>query len=102
MIRRPPRSTLFPYTALFRSTYAEEGTYTVTVTMTDIGGSTTTTSLTASVADAALHATAAATIHGTEGAATGTVSLTTYKDTYAPHTSSDYTCRLVCGDRTPT
>src|SRR5258707_7088549 len=27
MIRRPPRSTLFPYTTLFRS-----GTYTVTVT----------------------------------------------------------------------
>src|SRR3712207_8440540 len=23
MIRRPPRSTLFPYTTLFRSTYAE-------------------------------------------------------------------------------
>src|SRR2546427_6505877 len=24
MIRRPPRSTLFPYTTLFRSTYASE------------------------------------------------------------------------------
>src|SRR5260370_30842354 len=24
MIRRPPRSTLFPYTTLFRSTYQEE------------------------------------------------------------------------------
>src|SRR2546421_5123281 len=24
MIRRPPRSTLFPYTTLFRSTYADE------------------------------------------------------------------------------
>src|SRR3712207_7015073 len=24
MIRRPPRSTLFPYTTLFRSTFAEE------------------------------------------------------------------------------
>src|SRR3712207_8278629 len=26
MIRRPPRSTLFPYTTLFRSYYAREGT----------------------------------------------------------------------------
>src|SRR5256885_7439462 len=26
MIRRPPRSTLFPYTTLFRSDYAHEGT----------------------------------------------------------------------------
>src|SRR2546430_12304087 len=25
MIRRPPRSTLFPYTTLFRSPYIEEG-----------------------------------------------------------------------------
>src|SRR2546429_2682599 len=25
MIRRPPRSTLFPYTTLFRSRYAESG-----------------------------------------------------------------------------
>src|SRR3712207_7959315 len=27
MIRRPPRSTLFPYTTLFRSLQAEAGTY---------------------------------------------------------------------------
>src|SRR3712207_8958960 len=27
MIRRPPRSTLFPYTTLFRSMPAEAGTY---------------------------------------------------------------------------
>src|SRR5687768_18093073 len=27
MIRRPPRSTLFPYTTLFRSGGAEEGSY---------------------------------------------------------------------------
>src|SRR5947208_15418680 len=26
MIRRPPRSTLFPYTTLFRSTFASRGT----------------------------------------------------------------------------
>src|SRR5256885_12300883 len=27
MIRRPPRSTLFPYTTLFRSEYIARGTY---------------------------------------------------------------------------
>src|SRR5256885_6063100 len=27
MIRRPPRSTLFPYTTLFRSYFLETGTY---------------------------------------------------------------------------
>src|SRR3712207_7002975 len=27
MIRRPPRSTLFPYTTLFRSAYAPENTF---------------------------------------------------------------------------
>src|SRR5258708_28829629 len=31
MIRRPPRSTLFPYTTLFRSTDREVETYGVTV-----------------------------------------------------------------------
>ena len=28
MIRRPPRSTLFPYTTLFRSSLRSDGTYT--------------------------------------------------------------------------
>src|SRR2546430_9926988 len=33
MIRRPPRSTLFPYTTLFRST----GTITITAPLSDLG-----------------------------------------------------------------
>src|SRR2546430_10787139 len=36
MIRRPPRSTLFPYTTLFRSN--EGGGFTVTVNMTSLTG----------------------------------------------------------------
>src|SRR5258708_31974169 len=39
MIRRPPRSTLFPYTTLFRSTYSSgSGTATLTFAYTTAGG----------------------------------------------------------------
>src|SRR5258708_39191737 len=39
MIRRPPRSTLFPYTPLFRSTVTDntDGTYTATLRSTSAG-----------------------------------------------------------------
>src|SRR5205814_8037297 len=33
MIRRPPRSTLFPYTTLFRSSQSNQGNYTVETTI---------------------------------------------------------------------
>src|SRR2546422_6561244 len=46
MLRRPPRSTLFPYTTLFRSSGAEVG---ATVTLFDTNG---TTILGSAVADA--------------------------------------------------
>src|SRR5256886_17435582 len=36
MIRRPPRSTLFPYTTLFRSAWIEPGSY-VSVAVSDTG-----------------------------------------------------------------
>src|SRR5256885_11369786 len=38
MIRRPPRSTLFPYTTLFRSDYESATSQTITVRVTDQGG----------------------------------------------------------------
>src|SRR5258707_8164614 len=41
MIRRPPRSTLFPYTTLFRSTLGTAGTYTIKVNNPDGGQSNT-------------------------------------------------------------
>src|SRR2546427_5238289 len=48
MIRRPPRSTLFPYTTLFRS--STPGTYLVTITGTG-GGHTHSTSFISHVGD---------------------------------------------------
>src|SRR5260221_10119271 len=39
MIRRPPRSTLFPYTTLFRSTNAPAGTNSLTAKATGTTGS---------------------------------------------------------------
>src|SRR2546422_321680 len=38
MIRRPPRSTLFPYTTLFRSVSLPFGSHTITLTVTSSGG----------------------------------------------------------------
>src|SRR5438132_8485437 len=35
MIRRPPRSTLFPYTTLFRSTFGMDGDYRLRLTAGD-------------------------------------------------------------------
>src|SRR3989454_3827414 len=40
MIRRPPRSTLFPYTTLFRSTITQTATVTFTAGTVDAGTST--------------------------------------------------------------
>src|SRR5258708_23936906 len=42
MIRRPPRSTLFPYTTLFRSTMLKDGVFYInsTIRLTDIADGT--------------------------------------------------------------
>src|SRR2546426_3379695 len=115
MIRRPPRSTLFPYTTLFRSwgdsssspgtvsfaggvysvtgshTYADEGSFTVAVDIADIGGASTSASLSATVADAALTATAGADISAAEGASTGTVTVATFSDANPGDHTADFT-----------
>src|SRR2546426_3778906 len=38
MIRRPPRSTLFPYTTLFRSPFAPEQSFTINTVVTPPNG----------------------------------------------------------------
>src|SRR5258708_7132149 len=53
MIRRPPRSTLFPYTTLFRSVHGTSTTDSFTFTVTDSHGQTATAleTITVSVSD---------------------------------------------------
>ncbi|HJT35300.1 MAG TPA: DUF4214 domain-containing protein, partial [Pirellulales bacterium] len=76
--------------------YAEEGTKTVTVTVSDQGGATATATTTATVGDAALAATAAS-ITTTEGATfSGTVA--TFTDANPGALLGDYTANIVWGD----
>src|SRR5207245_1730785 len=77
-------------------TYAEEGTYTVGVTVTDVGGSSASANSTATVADAALTATGE-TVTATEGAGfTGTVA--SFTDADLNGTLTDYTASIDWGD----
>jgi hypothetical protein len=76
--------------------YAEEGTRTVSVTITDIGGETATATTTATIDDAPLSATGT-TITATEGATfSGTVATFTDANSNAP--LSDYTVQITWGD----
>src|SRR5207244_393097 len=78
------------------NTYADEGSYVVRVTISDVGGSTAGTSGTATVADAPLSA-GAVPVSATEGAAfTGAVA--SFTDTNPNSTASDFTARISWGD----
>ena len=79
-------------------TYAEQGSYTPIVTINDGGGSTTTVTYSATIADAALTATAVS-ISGTEGAAlAGTTTVATFTDADPNGTLGDYTATINLGD----
>ena len=79
-------------------TYAEQGSYTPIVTINDGGGSTTTVTDSATIADAALTATAVS-ISGTEGAAlAGTTTVATFTDADPNGTLGDYTATINWGD----
>jgi hypothetical protein len=78
--------------------YAEEGTYTLSVTIMDKGGSSVTVSGTANVADAALAATALA-VNATEGTSfTGAVA--SFTDADPNGAAADYTATISWGDGT--
>ena len=78
-------------------TYAEEGQYTVGVSIDDKGGSTAGTSGTAMVADAPLLATAA-NVTATAGASTGQVTVATFTDANPDGTAADFTATINWGD----
>ena len=79
-------------------TYAEQGSYTPIVTINDGGGSTTTVTDSATIADAALTATAVS-ISGTEGAAlAGTTTVATFTDADPNGTLGGYTATINWGD----
>lgn len=77
--------------------YAEEGTYTVTVTITDIGGATATAGSTAIVQDASLGATASA-LSATEGS-TFSGAVATFTDSNQAGSSADYAATIDWGDK---
>jgi hypothetical protein len=80
-------------------TYSDEGTYALTITVTDVGGSTLVLSSTATVADAPLTG-AATTISAVQDAAfSGAVASFSDANTNAP--ASDFTATITWGDGTP-
>ena len=78
--------------------YAQEGTYTLTVTISDAGGATAMVSETATVGDASLTPTAT-NIVATEGA-TFTSAVATFTDADPAGTPTDYTATVDWGDKT--
>jgi len=90
------------YTVSGSHTYADEGTFTSTVTIVDAEGNTATASTVANVADAdVLTAGSSLTLTATEGAAkSGTVA--TFTDQYTGNTSTDFTAQIVWGDGSTT
>ncbi|OYV64622.1 MAG: hypothetical protein B7X07_05870 [Actinobacteria bacterium 21-64-8] len=76
--------------------YAEDGTYTLTVTMSDVGGATATVNPVATVGDAKLSATASA-VSATEGS-TFSGAVATFSDADPAGTATDYTATIDWGD----
>lgn len=80
------------------NTYVEKGTYPITVTVFDSGGSSNSGGTTANVADATLHATGGTTISATEGALTGSLLLAQFTDSNPAAPQSDFTASITWGD----
>ncbi len=79
--------------------YADEGSYNVVVTITDVGGSTATAMSTATVADAALTA-AGVDVAATEGTALKGVVVATFSDADHHATAADFSAAIDWGDGT--
>ena len=82
-------------------TYADEGKYTVSVSITDVGGNTASTTSNANIADAALTA-SATTVSGTEGLAISGAKVGTFTDANPNAAASDFTATINWGDGSST
>jgi RHS repeat-associated protein len=80
--------------------YTDEGSYPVTVTITDDGGSSTTVTTTATVTDAALHAGENTSFTAVEGESS-TWNVGSFTDDWPEDPSSDYSVWINWGDSTP-
>jgi PKD repeat protein len=81
-------------------TYAEEGTYTITITVKDVGGATKTATSTVTVGDAALIATAVP-VTVPQGLTANNVVVATFTDLGGPEPVGTYTATINWGDGTP-
>jgi len=79
-------------------TYAEDGSQTVTVSVSDAGGNNFATTSTATIADAALSAATGVNVSATEGADTTSVAVATFKDASPGDHSADFTATIAWGD----
>jgi PKD repeat protein len=81
-------------------TYAEEGTYTLSVQVLDDGGASASATRGLSVADAGLASLGISNLHATEGKGTGTFTVATFADRNAAALASDFTATITWGDGT--
>jgi hypothetical protein len=82
-------------------TYKQEGTFTITVLITDDGGSRVTTTDTITVGDPPLTGSAAVPVHAVEGHPTGDVTVATFIDPDPNSTAHDWNAVIHWGDGTP-
>jgi ELWxxDGT repeat protein len=83
-------------------TYAEEGTYTLSVQILDDGGASLSASRTVGVADARLFNPGLFNPHTTEGQGTGTFTVATFADLNAAALATDFTATIAWGDGSTT
>jgi hypothetical protein len=79
-------------------TYAEEGTYTVTVTVTDFTSQTDTASFKVNVSDPAIVPTGGFVLHDVEGADPGPQTVATFSDPGGPEATGNYSAMIDWGD----
>jgi hypothetical protein len=88
------------YTVSGAHTYAEEGSYPISIAVSDLGGSTATITGTATVADAPLSATGGFTVIAPQGTDSGSQTVATFTDPDGAETLGNYSATIDWGDHT--